>query len=171
MNNVKTLAKFLFFTTRLMAYCYSALALHSGIALLTKWSLNYKENDQYFQIQFPFTQTTVINGDNNLPYILFEFLIPLCLYSLFFFWLSSVFKVFFQPKLFTQKAIKHLNRFYLANFIAPGVMLLIVSITDQFEAEALVLVMLHAVIGIFAYLLAAIFKKGVNLQIEQDLII
>jgi len=171
MNNVKTMARFLFYSTRIVAYLYAAIALHSGIALVTRWSFRTSENGRHFQILFPFTPTAILNGDNNLHYTLFEFLIPLSLYSLFFFWLSSVFKVFFQPKLFTENAIYRLNRFYLANFIAPGLMLVIVSITDHFEAEALVLVMLHAVIGIFAYFLAAIFKKGVNLQKEQDLII
>ena len=171
MNNVKIVSKILFYITRILAFIYFAMVAQSIIALVTGWSLRFKDNGKYFQVCFPFTQTPFLNGNYNLPYILLEFLIPLSLYGLFFLWLSNVFKVFFQPKLFTENGVKHLKRFYLSNLIVPGIMVLLVSTIDDPENDAVVLIVLHAIIGIFAYFLAAIFTKGLNLQNEQDLII
>jgi hypothetical protein len=171
MNNVKTISRILFYITRAFAFFYFACVLLSSIELLSGWWLNFYENDKYFQVCLPFTETPLLNGDYNPPYILFEFLMPLFLYGLFAFWLGNVFKVFFQPKLFTANSIKHLQRFYLANFIIPALMVGVVSFIDQPEISFVMVIVLHAVIGVFAYFLAAIFKKGVNLQNEQDLII
>lgn len=171
MNNVKIVSKILFWFTRLLAIGYFAMASHAAIALLSGWSLKIREGGKYFQVTFPFSQTPFLNGDNNLPYIIFEFLMPLSLYGLFFLWLSNVFKVFFQPKLFTENGIMHLKRFYLGNLFVPGIMVLVVSMIDDPENDAIVVTVLHSIIGVFAYFLAAIFKQGLNLQNEQDLII
>ena len=50
-------------------------------------------------------------------------------------------------------------------------MVLIVSFIDQTEIDGIVLIVLHAIIGVFAYLIAAIFKQGLDLQNEKDLFI
>ncbi len=171
MNNVKIISKILFFITRFLAGFYFVIATYSGIALLTGWSLNIKEGGKYFQVCFPFTKTGFLNGDYNLPYIFFEFLIPLSLYGLFFLLLSNVFKVFFQPRLFSENGVKHLRRFYLGNFIIPGLMVLLVSSIDNPETDGILVIVLHAIIGVFAYFLAAIFKQGLDLQNEKDLFI
>lgn len=171
MTSVKIISKILFYITRFLAGFYFAMAIHSGIALLTGWSLNIKENGKYFQVYFPFTKTVILNGDHNLPYILFEFLIPIALYGLFFLLLSNVFRVFFQARLFSDKGIKHLKRFYLGNLIIPGMMVLIVSFIDNPEMDGILVIALHAIIGVFAYFLAAIFRQGLALQNEKDLFI
>ena len=171
MNNVKIVSRILFYLTRIIAYFYFACVLLSAVELITGWSLNFNDNGKYFQVCFPFTETPVLNGDYNLPYILLEFLGPLFLYGLFALWLSNVFKVFFQPKLFTATGVKHLRRFYLGNFIIPALMVLMISFIDKPDISGIMVSLLHATIGVFAYFMAAIFKKGVNLQNEQDLII
>lgn len=171
MNNVKLVSKILFYLTFFISFSYYMMAAHSAIALLTGWSLKFKDNGKFFQVCFPFTKTPVLNGDNNLPYIFLEFLIPLSLYGLFFSLLANVFKVFFQPRLFTELGIKHLKRFYLGNFIVPGIMVLLVSFIDNPDSDGIAVIVLHAIIGVFAYFLAAIFKQGVNLQNQQDLFI
>ncbi len=171
MNNVKLVSKLLFYFTRFLAGFYFLMVTHSGIALLTEWSLKFKENGKYFQVCFPFTKTPVLNGDNNLPYIFLEFLIPLGLYGLFFLLLGNVFKVFFQQRLFTDTGVKHLKRFYLGNFIIPGVMVLLVSFIDEPDIDGIMVIVLHGIIGIFAFFLAAIFKQGLDLQNEKDLFI
>jgi Protein of unknown function (DUF2975) len=172
MQNVKTVSKILFYITRFLAIFYFTISAHSTIALLTKWSLITKDNGKYFQICYPFTQKPFLLGDNNLGYMIFNFLLPLSLYGLFFLLVSNVFKVFFQPKLFTTNGVKHLKRFYLANLILPSLAVLLASIfTNKVEDPAEFLIMIHFILGVFAYFLAAIFKQGLSLQNEQDLYI
>ena len=172
MQNVKTVSKILFYVTRFLAILYFSISAHSTIALITKWSLTTKNNGRYFQIFYPFTQKPFLVGDNNLGYMIFNFLLPLSLYGLFFLLASNVFKVFFQPKLFTLNGIKHLKRFYLGNLVFPSLTVLLASIfTNNVEDPAEFLIMIHFILGIFAYFLAAIFKQGFSLQNEQDLYI
>ncbi|RYF89554.1 MAG: DUF2975 domain-containing protein [Chitinophagaceae bacterium] len=85
--------------------------------------------------------------------------------------LSQVFKTFTQKKLFTQTGINHLQRFYLANLILPGIAYIVLLLVNEEAEDVFMLVMLHAIIGVFAYFIAAIFRQGVLLQNEQDLYI
>ncbi|RZJ46549.1 MAG: DUF2975 domain-containing protein [Flavobacterium sp.] len=157
--------------TRLLAIIYFTLAAYSAFALITGCFLNFTENGKYFQICYPFTNHALMLGDYNVPYIVFEFLSPLSLYGLFFLLISNVFKIFFQPKLFTQNGINHLRRFYLTNLFAPGITIFIASLFVSLDNEVAIFIVLHFMLGIFAYFLAAIFKQGLNLQNEQDLFI
>ena len=172
MQNVKTVSKILFYVTRFLAILYFSISAHSIISLLTKWSLTTKDDGKYFQICYPFTQKPFLVGNNNLGYMIFNFLLPLSLYGLFFLLVSNVFKVFFQPKLFTLNGIKHLKWFYLANLILPSLSVLLASIfTNEVEDPFEFLIMIHFILGVFAYFLSAIFNQGLSLQNEQDLYI
>lgn len=172
MQNVKTVSKILFYVTRFLAILYFSISAHSTIALITKWSLIIKDSGKYFAICYPFTEKPFLLGDNNFEYIIFNFLLPLSLYGLFFLLVSNVFKVFYQPKLFTHNGVKHLKRFYLANLILPSLTVLLASIfTNNVEDPAEFLIMIHFILGIFSYFLAAIFTQGLSLQNEQDLYI
>jgi hypothetical protein len=93
------------------------------------------------------------------------------LYGLFFFLAAGTFKVFSKEPLFTQKGVNALSWFYRGNLLVPLLFLVLGSCYVPIEEEGVVLTMVHFVLGIFAYFLAAIFKKGVQLQQEQDLII
>lgn len=171
MNSVKIISKILFYVTRFLAILYFAMSLHSIISLSTKWSLNIKDNGKYFQVCFPFTNKPFLNGEYYTEYIVFYFLVPISLYGLFFLLVSNVFKVFFQPKLFTEYGVKQLKLFYLGNLILPSLTALITSIFTKVEDPTEILILLHFILGIFAYFLAAIFRQGLNLQKEQDLFI
>lgn len=172
MNNVKIVSKILFYITRFLALCYFAMTAYSIFALITKWSLTFKDGNKYFIVCYPFTEKPFLIGDYYMGYIIFDFLLPLGFYGLFFLLVSNVFKVFFQPKLFTEKSIRHLRRFYLANLIVPGITVLLSSIFSVIDDDlAVPLIVLHFILGVFAYFLAAIFKQGLHLQNEQDLII
>ncbi|MDQ8014365.1 MAG: DUF2975 domain-containing protein, partial [Flavobacterium nitrogenifigens] len=105
------------------------------------------------------------------PYVLFDFLAPLSLYGLFFLLSSNVFKVFFQPKLFTQTGVLHLKRFYLSNLFIPSIVIFFAFFFVPLDNEVALFIILHGMLGAFAYFLAAIFKQGLNLQNEQDLFI
>ncbi len=172
MNSVKIISKVLFYFTRFLAILYFAMPAYSLFTFLTKWGLNIVREGKYFEVLFPFTQKPILLGDYNWAYMVFDFLAPLSLYGLFFLLASNVFKVFFQPKLFTEFGIKHLKRFYIANLTLPALMILTASVFTEIESEICsILFVLHTILGVFAYFLAAIFKQGVNLQKEQDLII
>jgi Protein of unknown function (DUF2975) len=171
MKSTRLLSKVLFYVTRLLSVIYFGMSALSLIALTTGWSLKIKDEGKHFQVCFPFTQNPFLLGDNNLPYMIFDFLLPIGLYGLFFLLVSNVFKVFFQPKLFTEYGVKHLKRFYLANLILPISTIILSTFFVETDDAAFVLIVLHAILGVFAFLLAAIFKQGVQLQTEQDLII
>jgi len=171
MNSVKIISKVLFYITRFLAFLYFGMATLSIIALSTGWSLNIIKNGQIFQVCYPFTQKPFLVGDYNALYIVFHFLTPISLYGLFFLLVSNVFKVFFQPKLFTEYGVKQLKWFYLGNLILPSLTALVTSIFTEVEDPTEILILLHFVLGVFAYFLAAIFRQGLKLQKEQDLFI
>lgn len=171
MTGTKLFARILFFVTRFLAFLYFALTLISFIALTTGWGLGIKDEGKHFVVFYPFTTKPLMLGEYNLPYIIFYFLSVIGLYGLFFLLVSNVFKVFYQPKLFTAFGVRHLKRFYLANFIIPGALVLVTSFFTEVDDSSEILVALHFILGVFAFFLATIFKQGLNLQNEQDLFI
>ena len=171
MNSVKIVATILFYLTRVLGFGYFAICAYSILALLTGWSLKIFKEGTKFAICYPFTDTNFLLGEYNISYIMIDFVMMLFLVGLFFWLLSNVFKLFFQPKLFTQNGVTHLKRFYVANMILPTLALVLASIYTEVEELAIFFVVIHFFLGIFAFFLAAIFQQGVNLQNEQDLII
>jgi hypothetical protein len=111
-----------------------------------------------FEIYYPFTRSPFLLGDYTAGYLV-PMLLTVCFYSLFFWLLSGVFDAFRQEKLFV----------YISNLTLPLLILLVAVIYRMGEADMLMIAVLHAVLGIFAYFMAAIFKEGVLLQEEQDL--
>ena len=171
MKTTHIVSRILFYFTRLLAVVYFFLAAYSVFTLVTGLFLTFKENGKYFQVCYPFTSHPLMLGDYNLPYILFDFLAPLSLYGLFFLLSSNVFKIFFQPKLFTLNSVVHLKRFYLSNLFIPSIVILFAFFFVPLDNEVVLFIILHGMLGAFAYFLAAIFKQGLNLQNEQDLFI
>lgn len=171
MKYTALLSRLLFYFFRFLAIIYLGGFTVSVVALMSGWGLTI-ENGTYFVVQLPFTSIGILRGDFNVPYIIFMFLGPLGLYGLFFVLLGNTIKSFFQPKLFTETGVKHLKRFYLANVLIPSLFILITSFFCEVESPTSeLLILLHLVIGLFAFLLAAIFKQGLKLQSEQDLFI
>ena len=171
MKTTHIVSRILFYFTRFLSIVYFFLAFYSVFTLTTGLFLTFKENGKYFQVCYPFTSKPMMLGDYNLPYILFDFLAPLSLYGLFFLLSSNVFKVFFQPKLFTQNSVVHLKRFYLSNLFIPSIVILFAFFFVSLDNEVVLFIILHGMLGAFAYFLAAIFEQGLNLQNEQDLFI
>jgi len=171
MNQVKIISKILFYITRFLAVVYLGITAYAVFCLVTGWGLAFSSNSKYFHVLYPFTDSHFLNGDYNLPYILIDFTMPLGLYGYFFLLASNIFKVFFQPRLFSQYGIKQLRLFYVSNLVIPAVAVLLASIFTEVEDMAVILIILHFILGVFAYFFAAIFKQGVQLQNEQDLFI
>lgn len=121
-----------------------------------------------FTLFYPFTKKAFLLGDYTVSF-LFTYLFIIAFYGFFLWLLSDVFRSFRQEKLFTQKGVLRLSRFYITNLLVP-VLFLILVIFFQSEMSDLVRIMfLHLVIGVFAYFMATIFKQGWILQEEQDL--
>lgn len=171
MQATRLISKLLFYFSRMMALLYGAFFLLSVIALSTGWGLRIREEGRYFSVTYPFSEKNLLLGDYNPTYIFLYFLSVLFWYFLFCWLLGNVFRVFFQPRLFTDSGVSHLRNFYLANFLLPILHLITTLFIDTLESDLVVLVFLHAILGVFAFFLAAIFRQGLQLQKEQDLYI
>lgn len=172
MKKVKIISAILFYITRLLAISYLIITFYSLIVLITEWSFISRENGHFFSVCYPFTETPFLNGENNWPYKIFNFLIPIGMYGVFFLLASNVFNAFRQPKLFTKYGVNQLRWFYLGNLTLPWLTILLASFFAGKIEEGLGWVaVIHFFLGVFAYFLAAIFKQGLQLQNEQDLII
>jgi fatty acid desaturase len=141
------------------------------LCIYTGFSIGYNEGEELIHIFYPFTQTPFLNVDNNWSYMVFNFILPLGLYGIFFLLTSNVFKVFCQPKLFKEDGVKQLKLFYLANILVPTLATIFASFFVGIESFIILLIIVHFVLGIFAYFFAEIFKQGLHLQNEQDLFV
>lgn len=170
MKRTKIVAKTLLIVSRLLTIGYSIVTLYAAFCVTTGiWTGLVDKN--LLHVFYPFTRTSFLIAENNTPYILFSFLLPLGLYSIFFWLVSNVFGVFLSPTLFTVQNVVHLKRFYIFNLVAP----LLATVTGSFfvpiEGYIIALVVVHFFLGIFTYFLAEIFNQGIGLQNEQNLFI
>ncbi|WP_257666978.1 DUF2975 domain-containing protein [Parapedobacter tibetensis] len=171
MRTVRIVSRISCYLTSVLAIGYFASFTHLLVAISFKTAALHVVNDgARFEVFYPFTTKPFLLGYYNSGYITMMLLI-IGLYAVFFYLLSNVFSIFSQKKLFTQKGITHLKRFYISNLTVPTLAVILLSFTSTVESPAEGMVALHALLGIFTYFLAAIFRQGVNLQNEQDLII
>ncbi|AZB25462.1 DUF2975 domain-containing protein [Chryseobacterium bernardetii] len=171
MNQTKIISRILFYICSILSAGYLITSLYALLCLTTGFSVTPYGNGKYLHINYPFTQQPFLNIEDNYPYIIFSFMLVLIPYGIFF-WLSAkVFRVFFQPKLFTKDHILQLMRFYLFNIFIPLPLVIIASFFVEVENIIWGLVFIHFMLGIFCLFLANIFKQGLHLQNEQDLII
>lgn len=171
MKFAKPLAKVLVWIARFFAILYLASAFYALITVIFQTpSFVTEENGKYFLIRFPFSEAGFLRGENYARYI-FEMISCIGLYGLFLWLLSNFFDSFRQPRLFTASSVRRLKTLYLCNFIIPPFYLIIHIATGDELSLLIILTGLHAVLGIFAYFMSVIFRQGLNLQQEQDLII
>ena len=57
----------------------------------------------------------------------------------------------------------------MINLIVPFVFLALIAVFGEEMIDIVRIILLHLVIGVFAFFMAAIFKQGLVLQEEQDL--
>lgn len=171
MSRAKIICKLLFYVCRIAAVAYLGAVCYAAFCLVTGWGITPYGEGQYLHINYPFTEQPFLNVDNNVPYIVFSFLMPLTLYGIFFLLASNVFRVFYQPRLFTIPNLKQLKLFYLLNLVVPVIAAVLAEFFVPVEGGIWILVAVHCMLGIFIYLLAVIFRQGLKLQNEQDLFI
>lgn len=171
MRKTRFIATILFYFSRILAIPYLATALYCIICFIfSKWLVHPFDGGSRFTIYYPFTEQRFLIGDDYSFLYIFEMISVVALYGVFLWLLGNVFKIFREQKLFTEKGVTRLRAFYLLNFLAPLPYLVIHLISGDEMGELLVIAILHTVAGIFAYFMAVIFNRGVQLQQEQDLI-
>ncbi len=170
MKTVRFVARCLLAFSRVLAVGYALSFLLSLVALSSGWSLNLFAENRRFEILYPFTRVAYLLGEYNQGYILM-FLLLLGLYTLFFFLVGNVFKVFTQPTLFTSYGVRQLRTFYLGNLLMPVCAGVLIACCYGIESPMVILIILHLILGVFTYFMAAIFEQGLMLQSENDLIL
>ncbi len=173
MKTVRFTATILSYLSRLGAILSLATAFYAtAVLLLFRYShgsaLPIKVENTYFTIFYPFTKKAFLLGDYT-PSYLFTSLFTLFFYGFFLWLLGDVLNSFRRPKLFTRQAVIRLSRFYITNLVVPFLLLLLVIIFQNEISDLIRVMLLHLVIGVFAYFMAAIFRQGLILQEEQDL--
>ncbi|MDF2474733.1 MAG: hypothetical protein K0S24_216 [Sphingobacterium sp.] len=171
MEQTNFIARILQLLCRALSIVYFSIFVYSLFCLVTGlWISAYGEG-RFLHISYPFTETTFLNVDNSLAYLIFSFLLILFGYAAFFYLAGRVFRAFMQSRIFTPANIKTMRHFYLFNIFLPLPAVLIASFFVEVEGVIWILVGIHFILGIFSLFLANIFRQGVNLQNDQDLII
>ncbi len=168
---MKFICKILSDILLIIGFLYGITVLYSALSIMSGWNLTPYGDGKYLHINYPFTSHPFMNIDNNNSYFIFSFISPMAFYTLFFLFASKVFKVFYQPSLFTNDNLKHLKRFYLLNLLLPLPLMIISSIFTEIEATMWLLLVVHIILGVFTFLTSLIFQQGLKLQYEQDLFI
>lgn len=171
MKQTKFISKILHYLCYLLTIGYFGVFIYSVFCLVTGFAITSHQQGLFLHINFPFTKQAFIIVENNLPYIIFSFLLLLLLYGIFFLLATRLFKVFFQEKLFTKKNVSELRLFYLYNIFVPLPFVIIANFFVEIESFIWILVFIHFILGIFSLFFANIFKQGLQLQDEQDLYI
>jgi hypothetical protein len=171
MKFVRTISTVLFYVTRCVALVYALVAVYiifvfSSYALAPDTTLMIQDAGR-FVIYYPATSTPFLLGDYDTVY-LSEMVGGITLYALFFWLLSDVFLTFRHSPLFTEKGVARLTRFYCFSIAAPIVVLSLMALFSISEPAAQAIGTLHVIFGIFTYFMAAIFKQGLELQVQQE---
>jgi hypothetical protein len=175
MKTARVIARVLFYLTRILAIiaicigAYAIIVLGLSAATSATWLPLKMTADNTFVIFYPFTTTPFLLGDYTNEYLTTT-LLTLSFYGLFLWLLGSVFHAFMQQRLFSKKGFMQLWRFYMVNLTVPILLLVLVAVFGQEPQDIVRITFLHMVIGVFAFFMAAIFKQGLLLQEEQDLI-
>jgi hypothetical protein len=171
MKKVKIITGTLHIICKAIGGLYILTALYAGIVILIgkfgKTSLFEVPEPGGFIINFPFTRQPFLLGDNT-PHYLIMMIVLIAGYGMFAWLLGNVFNVFTRAKLFTPANVRTLTIFYLLNFIVPLTILLIDLMLGKDVRDLIIIVILHATLATFAWLIANIINQGVPLQDEQD---
>ncbi|ATL47736.1 DUF2975 domain-containing protein [Chitinophaga caeni] len=170
MKTVRWLSGILFWVVRVCAYLYGITVLYAAYNLIFEPATLVLEDNNRFIINYPFTGRAFLLGWLDMAFLC-EMFLGIGLYAVFFYLLSNVFKIFRDKPLFTAKGISHLTRFYFANLTVPVAVAILLSFISSELSIMFMIVVLHAILGIFAYFMTAIFKQGYLLQKDQELYI
>ena len=171
MKTTRIISTLLFYFVRIIAFLYSLTTVYVAIVTIFKTNALRVLEHNRFAVCYPFTDKNFILGSAYTFHYITEMLVTLAFYSLFFFGLSNVFQTFKQTKLFTARGVFHLKIFYITNLLMAPIIFSCISINPTEDFPYFAMIVGHAIIGIFAFFIAAIFQQGLHLQTDQDLII
>lgn len=170
MKNTSTISRILYYISSLLALGFFLTTFYTIICLIGTSNVVLGEGGKHLDILFPFTREVFLTIDRNPLYLFFGLLLPLSLYSIFFWSASRVCKVFFQPKLFTQRNIRQLQQFYWLNIIGPVATVWLISYFIPLGGVVWLLVLVHLFLGAITYFLTSVFKQALLPQNGQELI-
>ncbi|MGE8554640.1 MAG: hypothetical protein ACN6OB_11990 [Chryseobacterium jejuense] len=127
-------------------------------------------NSLNFQFKMPFSDA-VTTGEYNL-HTLFSIIFFLGFYSLFSFYLFKIFKGMSTDVIFNKEVIRSLKQFAFLNILFIPLFSIILYFIDQsvYDIEPL-FILIHLSTGIVILFIIEFFKKGYELQIQNDLTI
>lgn len=165
----KSLSHYLFYLSRIAAFASIVLI---AFILISLGAGNFEIVDNQFQIALPFFSETYIKGFYKENIIL-TITLTMLFFGFFFYVLSNILKTFKADKLFTSKAIKQLNYFAILNLIVGPILYLVIHflIMDKSSFSDIYNLFLSLILGVFVLFIIAVFKKGYNVQNENDLTI
>lgn len=174
MKTVRLIAGILYYLSRILAIIVTTIAVYAIVVILlhlnnpdTSLPIKVTNNDR-FEIFYPFTQTPFLLGDYTASYLVSN-LLTITFYGFFLWLLGGVFHAFKQQKIFTRKGMLQLSIFYIVNLVVPFLFVALLFVFGQEVLDIVRIILLHLVIGVFAFFMSAIFKQGLLLQEEQDL--
>ncbi|EJL68106.1 DUF2975 domain-containing protein [Chryseobacterium populi] len=123
-----------------------------------------------FQFNMPLSDA-VIKGDYTL-YTFISIIFFIGFYSIFTFYLFRIFKGMSSEILFNTKVIRHLRQFALFNIAFIPIYSTILFFMDKsvYNIDPM-FILLHLTIGVIILFIIEFFKKGYELQLENDLTI
>ncbi|WP_312078115.1 DUF2975 domain-containing protein [Chryseobacterium sp.] len=135
-----------------------------------QWTLPI-DNHLKFRINYPFTKTEVNSGLYPAVFMIIHNLIGLMYCSLFFFFSYKFFKEMTSEVIFNKKAISWLRKLGFLNLLLAVLGIFELS---NFNDSSGIIILTRVFIGIFGMIMLFIvefFKKGIELQNENDLTI
>ncbi|HEY0896545.1 MAG TPA: hypothetical protein VGE15_08360 [Sphingobacteriaceae bacterium] len=171
MNRIRIVSRALHFLCKAAAILYLVTAAYALLVILlsrfAETALFRVRPEGSFTIQLPFSESPFLIGDHT-AYFLIMMVVTIGLYGLFGWLLGDVFKAFSREKLFTPGNVSILTRFYRLNFYVPVSVLVFTLLFTSEVDDLILLIILHGVIGMLAWFLAAILNQGIPLQDEYD---
>lgn len=165
----KSMSAYLFYGTRIASVGSVLLSLY----IVFSFSFdNFTVNNGRFTIPFPMLSYFDIKGVYQTSSIVSVVLVLLYI-GVFLFCISTILKSFKSEVLFSANAIRNLNSFAVLNLVAFPIFYMVLR---MFILKIPVLGGLHnlflsSILGIFILFVSAIFKRGIKVQIENDLTI
>lgn len=126
----------------------------------------------YFRFKYPWTDQQMLTGIFSQKSFVFHTFQSI-FFSLFFAFAYKIFKKLSNEKIFTENVIKDLKKFAVINLLYAPLYFLIWMFVFRANIENSMLLTSFAFLflGIIMYFITALFKKGFELQSENDLTI
>lgn len=138
------------------------------------WALNQwtipMQNDLKFRINYPFTDIQMVTGIYGTSQIFYNIL-GLIFITLFFFFALKCFNEISKEQIFNKNAVKWFKRFSILNLAFGLVGLFLFFYNNMIDGYSLYFYLPLLMFGVVIFFIVEFFKKGLELQQENDLTI